>query len=151
MVKYYLNLKDEADRLKVDLTNFSDKYIREHSLTKSAINNFVENYQEQSIDVFNVVCNIIHLGRASRKRYNRINKRYNLFAEEFSEQELSMLRKDLYRDLELLKKACRQVNEVDYYLTHHGSMKMDKRLMRLDDVKELNDLEDELELLFGDD
>lgn len=149
MVKYYIQLKHEIMVLEKELSSISEIYIQSHSLISCTLSNNVLEVSQRAPNVFQAVSDILATEKATYKRLMRIIKRYSLFCEEFTQDELFILEHHLFRDMTLLKRACKHVEELDYYLAHHNEKDQEDKLMENDLIIATLEVENELKELFG--
>lgn len=100
------------------LNNVSEKFFLTHSLIGGMMIDDLDVYT-RSIDPYSAAVLIETEERIIRTRIDRLNKRYNLFTDEFTEEELNTLRRAINENKTtiLTQRAYEWIQEVDYYLT----------------------------------
>ena len=100
------------------LKNVSKMFFLTHSLIGGMMIDDLDVYT-RSIDPYSAVVLIESEERIIRTRIERLSKRYNLFIDEFTEEELNTLRRAVNEneDTLIIQRAYEWIQEVDYYLT----------------------------------
>ena len=100
------------------LNNVSEMFFLTHSLIGGMMIDDLNVYT-RSIDPYSAAVLIETEERIIRTRIDRLNKRYNLFTDEFTEEELNTLRRAINENKTtiLTQRAYEWIQEVDYYLT----------------------------------
>lgn len=100
------------------LNNVRKMFFLTHSLIGGMMIDDLNVYT-RSIDPYSAAVLIETEERIIRAKIDRLNKRYNLFADEFTEEELNALRVAINenKDTLITQRAYEWIQEVDYYLT----------------------------------
>ncbi len=100
------------------LKNVRKMFFLTHSLIGGMMIDDLDVYT-RSIDPYSAVVLIESEERIIRTRIDRLNKRYNLFTDEFTTEELNTLRGAINgnEDILITQRAYEWIQEVDYYLT----------------------------------
>lgn len=100
------------------LNNVSEMFFLTHSLIGGMMIDDLNVYT-RSIDPYSAAVLIETEERIIRTRIERLNKRYNLFTDEFTTEELNALRRAVNEneDTLIIQRAYEWIQEVDYYLT----------------------------------
>lgn len=100
------------------LNNVSEMFFLTHSLIGGMMIDDLDVYT-RSIDPYSAAVLIETEERIIKTRIDRLNKRYNLFTDEFTEEELNALRRAVNEneDTLIIQRAYEWIREVDYYLT----------------------------------
>ena len=100
------------------LNNVSEMFFLTHSLIGGMMIDDLDVYT-RSIDPYSAAVLIETEERIIRTRIERLNKRYNLFTDEFTTEELNALRRAVNEneDTLIIQRAYEWIQEVDYYLT----------------------------------
>lgn len=155
ILKDYLQLPRKIHIIESKLKMYSRYYYATHSLIGTVIfDRYSDDYQRtQSVD--HCVAEIIAKENSFRINLNSLKKRFELFTQGITLDEQTSLRNDLYADLELLKKATDWVIELEEYNQFQEAaleLKIENRMFQLptaEDTKKVDELEMELEVLFG--
>lgn len=100
------------------LNNVRKMFFLTHSLIGGMMIDDLDVYT-RSIDPYSAAVLIETEERIIRTRIDRLSKRYNLFIDEFTEEELNTLRRAVNEneDTLIIQRAYEWIQEVDYYLT----------------------------------
>ena len=100
------------------LKNVREMFFLTHSLIGGMMIDDLDVYT-RSIDPYSAAVLIETEERIIRTRIERLNKRYKLFTDEFTEEELNALRRAVNEneDTLIIQRAYEWIQEVDYYLT----------------------------------
>ena len=100
------------------LKNVRKMFFLTHSLIGGMMIDDLDVYT-RSIDPYSAAVLIETEERIIRTRIERLSKRYNLFTDEFTEEELNALRRAVNenKDTLITQRAYEWIQEVDYYLT----------------------------------
>lgn len=155
ILKDYLNLQEKINTVESKLKTYSRYYYATHSLIGTVIfDRDSEDYQ-RTRSVEHCVAEIIGKENSFRIRLNSLNKRLNLFNQGITLDEQNRLRNDLYGDLSLLKKATDWVTELEEYNLFQAAaleLKLENKMFHVpttEVIKKVDELETELEVLFG--
>lgn len=155
ILKDYLQLPQKIHIIESKLKMYSRYYYATHSLIGTVIfDRDSEDYQ-RTRSVEHCVAEIIGKENSFRIRLNSLNKRLNLFNQGITLDEQNRLRNDLYGDLSLLEKATDWVTELEEYNRFQAAaieLKLENKMFHApttEDIKKVDELEAELEVLFG--
>ena len=100
------------------LKNVSNMFFLTHSLIGGMMIDDLDVYT-RSIDPYSAAVLIETEERIIRTRIDRLSKRYKLFTDEFTEEELNALRRAVNEneDTLIIQRAYEWIEEVDFYLT----------------------------------
>ena len=155
ILKDYLNLQEKINIVESKLKTYSRYYYATHSLIGTVIFDRDSDDYQRTRSVEHCVAEIIGKENSFRINLNSLNKRLNLFNQGITLNEQTRLRNDLYGDLDLLKKATDWVIELEEYNQFQAAaleLKLENKMFYVpttEDIKKVDELETELEVLFG--
>lgn len=117
-LKSVLKITNEVRRLEYELEHVSEKYFQEHSLIGGMMKDDFFNYTRQ-IDPFTATACIISEENTIKNQIERYRERFRLFADEFTTEELNMLKRAINANEShlIIDRAIEWINEVEFYLT----------------------------------
>ena len=117
-LKSVLKIPNEVRRLEYELEHVSEKYFQEHSLIGGMMKDDFFNYTRQ-IDPFTATACIISEENTIKNQIERYRERFRLFADEFTTEELNMLKRAINANEShlIIDRAIEWINEVEFYLT----------------------------------
>ncbi len=131
------------------LKNVRKMFFLTHSLIGGMMVDDLDVYT-RSIDPYSAAVLIESEERIIRTRIDRLSKRYNLFTDEFTEEELNALRRAINenKDTLITQRAYEWIQEVDYFLTaryEDGIVTEEEQAQRKEQIEEIECLEEEFE------
>lgn len=131
------------------LKNVSKMFFLTHSLIGGMMVDDLNVYT-RSIDPYSAAVLIETEERIIRAKIDRLNKRYNLFTDEFTTEELNTLRRAINQNKATLitHRAYEWIQEVDYYLTaryEDGIVAEEEQAQKMEQIKEIECLDEEFE------
>ena len=117
-LKSVLKIPNGVRRLEYELEHVSEKYFQEHSLIGGMMKDDFFNYTRQ-IDPFTATACIISEENTIKNQIERYRERFRLFADEFTTEELNMLKRAINANEShlIIDRAIEWINEVEFYLT----------------------------------
>ncbi|MGF3076946.1 hypothetical protein [Facklamia sp. P12955] len=147
-VKRYLKIPKRIQRLEQLLARVSPDYYQSHSFTGVGIPYDLTDTMQGCICPENGALEIITKENVYKKLIKKLSKRYLFFVEEFTLPEIEHLKQNIYSDLDLLVRACKQIDEInEYYEFMEESViysEEDK-----ENIEEVHNINDQLEEMFG--
>ena len=162
-----LRIPNEIKRLEFELEHVSENYFQEHSLIGGMIKDEYFNYTSP-ISPFTATACIISEENTLKNQIKRYRERFRLFADEFTTDELNMLKRAINANKShpIIERALEWLNEVEFYITSRaeslGEQWMNSGeqfvIHQLDtvkndptriDIEEFNALEEEFERMVG--
>ena len=125
LLKHFLDIPSLCSVLEKKLQCVSENYYKEHSFVGS--NFFAEDLTEiyqRSISPYFATVEIIGKEKAIQAYINKLERRYQLFADEFTTEELERLKTLITGDIahhHLLDRAVEQLEEIRVYIEYHNS------------------------------
>lgn len=116
IIKQYLDYPQKIKQLKYDLSMVSTRYYMEHSFIGSGIPCDLSDPPNRAIRPDEATVIIMTKEQNIRNRLMRLEKRYKLFEEEFTPNEIRSLKYNFYGKLSLIKRACNQIEAIDAYI-----------------------------------
>lgn len=118
---YYLQLPKEIERLEQQERIISKAYYLTHSMVGSTPQVQHVDHVQKATSPFHAVMEILALEHATNCQKNRLIRRFSLFSEEFTTDELEQLKSELSSeyDTPLIVRACEWLSEIDFYLEAH--------------------------------
>lgn len=142
------------------LKNVSKMFFLTHSLIGGMMIDDLDVYT-RSIDPYSAAVLIETEERIIRTRIDRLSKRYKLFTDEFTEEELNALRRAVNEneDTLIIQRAYEWIEEVDFYLTarkeaikqkgektkRFSFLEEDSIQQKIEQIKEIECLDEEFE------
>lgn len=131
------------------LKNISKMFFLTHSLIGGMMIDDLDVYT-RSIDPYSAAVLIETEERIIRTRIDRLSKRYNLFTDEFTEEELNALRRAINenKDTLITQRAYEWIQEVDYFLTARYEEETDTQeeiQEKREQLREISSLDEEFE------
>lgn len=149
-LKYYLSLDKEIALIDSKIRAVSSNYYATHSLIGSSVLLLDSDDYIRSKSVYSHVEEIVSEENALIIRKNKLIRRKKLFNEELSHLEQNRLRIDLFADLDLLKKACNWIQELEYYFNANDEESVNDNFRPTDEMlKQIDQQEEELFKMFG--
>ena len=134
-LKSVLRIPNEIKRLEYELEHVSENYFQEHSLIGGMIRDDFFNYT-RSIDAFTATACIISEENTIKNQIKRYRERFRLFADEFTTEELNMLKRAINANEShsIIDRAIEWLKEVEFYLTTRAEY-VDEQWMNNDEPR----------------
>ena len=125
LLKHFLDIPSLCSVLEKKLQCVSENYYKEHSFVGSSqfAEDLTEIYQ-RPISPYLATVEIIGKEKAIQAYINKLERRYQLFADEFTTEELESLKTLIKGDIahhDLLDRAVEQLEEIRAYIEYHNS------------------------------
>lgn len=150
-LKRYLDTPNHLIKLEEDLLNVESDFFQTHSLIGGMMLDEDGVYQ-RGIDPYSATVVITSEERMYKKKIERAKKRYKLFADEFTTDELEELKQALNAKIRtpLVNRACEWIEEVNYYLKvryddYEFEFLLEEKMLKNVEIQKLNDLGNEFE------
>ena len=148
-LKRYLDTPNHLIKLEEDLLNVESDFFQTHSLIGGMMLD-EEGVYQRGIDSATVV--ITSEERMYKKKIERAKKRYKLFADEFTTDEINELKQALNAKIRtpLVNRACEWIEEINYYLKaryddYEFEFLLEEKMLKNVEIQKLNDLGNEFE------
>ena len=150
-LKRYLDTPNHLIKLEEDLLNVESDFFQTHSLIGGMMLDEDGVYQ-RGIDPYSATVVITSEERMYKKKIGRAKKRYKLFADEFTTDEIDKLKQAVNAKIRtpLVNRACEWIEEINYYLKaryddYEFEFLLEEKMLKNVEIQKLNDLGNEFE------
>lgn len=150
-LKRYLDTPNHLIKLEEDLLNVESDFFQTHSLIGGMMLDEDGVYQ-RGIDPYSATVVITSEERMYKKKIERAKKRYKLFADEFTTDEIDKLKQAVNAKIRtpLVNRACEWIEEINYYLKaryddYEFEFLLEEKMLKNVEIQKLNDLGNEFE------
>lgn len=150
-LKRYLDTPNHLIKLEEDLLNVESDFFQTHSLIGGMMLDEDGVYQ-RGIDPYSATVVITSEERMYKKKIERAKKRYKLFADEFTTDEIDKLKQAVNAKIRtpLVNRACEWIEEINYYLKaryddYEFEFLLEEKMLKDVEIQKLNDLGNEFE------
>lgn len=150
-LKRYLDTPNHLIKLEEDLLNVEFDFFQTHSLIGGMMLDEDGVYQ-RGIDPYSATVVITSEERMYKKKIERAKKRYKLFADEFTTDEIDKLKQAVNAKIRtpLVNRACEWIEEINYYLKaryddYEFEFLLEEKMLKNVEIQKLNDLGNEFE------
>lgn len=150
-LKRYLDTPNHLIKLEEDLLNVESDFFQPHSLIGGMMLDEDGVYQ-RGIDPYSATVVITSEERMYKKKIERAKKRYKLFADEFTTDEIDKLKQAVNAKIRtpLVNRACEWIEEINYYLKaryddYEFEFLLEEKMLKNVEIQKLNDLGNEFE------
>lgn len=149
-LKWYLSLPKTIELMERKVQVVSSNYYATHSLVGCSCRLLDSESYQLNYSVIWHVMQIIGEEKSLNIQINKLKRRLNALNEELTIEEQNRLRIDLFADLDLLKKACDWMVELEYYFNSNAEGANEDIFRPTDEVlKQIDHQEEELFEMFG--
>lgn len=150
-LKRYLDTPNHLVKLEEYLLNVESDFFQTHSLIGGMMLDEDGVYQ-RGIDPYSATVVITSEERMYKKKIERAKKRYKLFADEFTTDEINELKQAVNAKIRtpLVNRACEWIEEINYYLKaryddYEFEFLLEEKMLKNVEIQKLNDLGNEFE------
>lgn len=150
-LKRYLDTPNHLIKLEENLLNVESDFFQTHSLIGGMMLDEDGVYQ-RGIDPYSATVVITSEERMYKKKIERAKKRYKLFADEFTTDEIDKLKQAVNAKIRtlLVNRACEWIEEINYYLKaryddYEFEFLLEEKMLKNVEIQKLNDLGNEFE------
>lgn len=150
-LKRYLDTPNHLIKLEENLLNVESDFFQTHSLIGGMMLDEDGVYQ-RGIDPYSATVVITSEERMYKKKIERAKKRYKLFADEFTTDEINEMKQALNAKIRtpLVNRACEWIEEINYYLKaryddYEFEFLLEEKMLKNVEIQKLNDLGNEFE------
>ncbi|WIK66441.1 hypothetical protein [Globicatella sanguinis] len=149
-LKWYLSLPKTIELMERKVQVVSSNYYATHSLVGCSCRLLDSEAYQLNFSVMWHVMEIIGEEKSLMIQINKLKRRLKALTEELTIDEQHKLRLDLFADLDLLKKACDWMIELEYYFNSNAEGANEDIFIPSEELlKKLDQQEEELFEMFG--